>query len=91
MEAFLLGLAKPDAPLSLQILATTPQGRNIPILYLTQERLTEPAAIRANGRPVVWSIGQQHGNEPAGGEAMLPWPSRSARENCGRCSPASTS
>jgi hypothetical protein len=33
--------------------------------------LSDPAAIRALGRPIVWLIGLQHGNEPAGGEAML--------------------
>ena len=27
--------------------------------------------LGALGRPVIWLIGQQHGNEPAGGEAML--------------------
>jgi hypothetical protein len=47
------------------------QGREIPVLYLTAEGLGDPVAIRKLGRPVVWLIGQQHGNEPAGGEAML--------------------
>src|SRR5213079_66616 len=35
------------------------------------EGLADPAAIRRLGRPVIWLIAQQHGNEPAGGEAML--------------------
>ena len=71
LETFILKLARPDAPIVVQTLTTTPQGRALPMLYFTRERLTEPAAIRATGRPIVWLIGQQHGNEPAGGEAML--------------------
>ena len=71
METFLLMLARADAPMVLQTLVTTQQGRALPILYFTKERHTDPAAIKASGKPIVWLIGQQHGNEPAGGEAML--------------------
>lgn len=71
LEAYILKLARPDAPVVVETLMTTPRGRKLPILYFTPERLTDPAAIRATGRPIVWLIGQQHGNEPAGGEAML--------------------
>jgi Zinc carboxypeptidase len=71
LESFLIKLVRPDRPIILQTLTTTQQGRSLPILYLTKDRLIDPAAIRASGRPVVWLIGQQHGNEPAGGEAML--------------------
>ena len=60
-------------------LGTSTQGRDIPVIYLTAEGLADPAAIRALGRPVIWLIGQQHGNEPAGGEAMLALASALAR------------
>ena len=53
-------------------LGRSQQDREIPSLVFTREGLADPAAIRALGRPIVWLIGQQHGNEPAGGEAMLP-------------------
>jgi hypothetical protein len=43
----------------------------VPYLVFTAEGLADPAAVRALGRPIVWLIGGQHGNEPAGGEAML--------------------
>ncbi|MGL5139249.1 MAG: M14 family zinc carboxypeptidase, partial [Beijerinckiaceae bacterium] len=48
------------------------QGREIPLLLFTAEgdRALSTAASRTD-RPVVWFIGLQHGNEPAGGEAML--------------------
>ncbi len=71
METYLLKLAKLSSPMVLQTLTTTQLGRALPILYFTKERLIEPTTIRAAGRPIVWLIGQQHGNEPAGGEAML--------------------
>jgi hypothetical protein len=71
MESFLLMLTRPDTPIVLQTLAVTPQSRAIPILYFTKERHVAPEVIRTLGRPIVWLIGQQHGNEPAGGEAML--------------------
>lgn len=53
-------------------LGQSQQGREMPYLVLTAEGLQDAGAIRALNRPIVWLIGQQHGNEPAGGEAMLP-------------------
>ncbi len=53
-------------------LGQSQQGREMPFLVFTAEGLQDLAAIRALNRPIVWLIGQQHGNEPAGGEAMLP-------------------
>ena len=40
-------------------------------LLLTRAAGTEPAQLDASGRPTVVLIGQQHGNEPAGSEALL--------------------
>jgi len=71
MADFLVALVRDSRQARLASLGRSPQGRDIPVLYLTAEGLDDPAAIRALGRPVVWLIGQQHGNEPAGGEAML--------------------
>ena len=47
------------------------QERLIPMVVLSAEGLADPTALRQLHRPTVWFIGQQHGNEPAGGEAML--------------------
>ncbi|HEY8383367.1 MAG TPA: M14 family metallocarboxypeptidase [Microvirga sp.] len=52
-------------------LGQSQQGREMPYLVFTQDGRSDPAAIRSLNRPVIWLIGQQHGNEPAGGEAML--------------------
>jgi len=67
-----LAAIKARAPgVFLGSLGRTAQGRDIPWLIFTKEGLQDPAAVRRLNRPVVWLVGQQHGNEPAGGEAML--------------------
>ena len=67
-----LAAVKARAPgVFLGSLGRTSQGRDIPWLIFTAEGLQDPAAVARLNRPVVWLIGQQHGNEPAGGEAML--------------------
>lgn len=71
MMDFLTILARDNRRMKLGSLGRSPQGRDIPVAYFTAEGLADPSAIARLGRPVVWLIGQQHGNEPAGGEAML--------------------
>src|SRR5260370_646706 len=71
LAAFLTGLAGNSRHLRLASLGQSQQGRDLPLLYFTQEGLDDPVAIARLDRPVIWLIGQQHGNEPAGGEAML--------------------
>jgi hypothetical protein len=71
MEAYLAALKARVPGLVLGSLGRSQQGRDIPYLVFTKEGLTDPAAIVALGRPILWFIGLQHGNEPAGGEAML--------------------
>ncbi|HXW24095.1 MAG TPA: M14 family metallopeptidase [Xanthobacteraceae bacterium] len=71
MEAFLAALKARVPALVLGSLGRSQQGRDIPYLLFTQEGLADPAAVVALGRPILWFIGLQHGNEPAGGEAML--------------------
>src|SRR5205807_2186985 len=76
---FLAALARESRQAKVASIGQSTQGRDIPIVYLTAEGLVDPAAIRRLGRPVIWLIGQQHGNEPAGGEAMLALASALAR------------
>src|SRR5713101_8119970 len=71
MATFLATLARESRHVRVKSLGRSTLGRDIPLLYVTREGLDDPAAIGRLGRPVIWLIGQQHGNEPAGGEAML--------------------
>ncbi|HML13624.1 MAG TPA: M14 family zinc carboxypeptidase [Xanthobacteraceae bacterium] len=71
MEAYLAALKVRVPALVLGSLGRSAQGRDIPYLVFTKEGLTDAAAIVALGRPILWFIGLQHGNEPAGGDAML--------------------
>jgi Zinc carboxypeptidase len=50
---------------------TSQQGQPLEALVLTRGAGTDPAALQATGRPTVLLIGQQHGDEPASGEALL--------------------
>lgn len=52
-------------------IGTSQQGQPLEALVLTRGTGTDPAALQATGRPTVLLIGQQHGDEPAGSEAML--------------------
>ena len=47
------------------------RGEALEALVLTRGSATDPAALLATGRPTVLLIGQQHGDEPAGSEALL--------------------
>jgi len=47
------------------------QGLPLEALVMTRGSGTDPAALQATGRPTVLLVGQQHGNEPAGSEALL--------------------
>jgi hypothetical protein len=71
MLEFLAALVRESGRLWLGSIGRSTQGRDIPILYLTAEGVSDPAAVRHLGRPIFWLMAQQHGNEPAGGEAML--------------------
>jgi hypothetical protein len=71
MATFLATLARESRHVRLKSLGRSTLSRDIPLIYATKEGLDDPVAIGRLGRPVIWLIGQQHGNEPAGGEAML--------------------
>ena len=47
------------------------QGRQLEALVLTRSTGADPAALQATGRPTVLLINQQHGDGPAGSEALL--------------------
>lgn len=71
METHLRGLKARAPGLYLGSLGQTAEGRDLPWLVFTAEGLQDLSAVRRLNRPIIWLVGQQHGNEPSGGEAML--------------------
>lgn len=64
-------VAKGPTRTKLLTLGTSQRGEPILGLLVTRAAGTEPAQLDTSGRPTVVLIGQQHGNEPAGSEALL--------------------
>ncbi len=71
MLAFVEELRRHAGVVQVRMIGKSQEGRAIPALVLTGADARTPAELRQLGRPVVVMAGLQHGNEPAGGEAML--------------------
>lgn len=61
----------PSLRTQLLVAGTSQSGQPIEAVLLARQGDLSPAAIRASGRPTVLLVGQQHGDEPAGAEALL--------------------
>lgn len=70
LTAFLAATSEGVAHVAVRTLGQSQQGRAIAAAIFSRGDLAV-GALRRNGRPTVLIIGQQHGNEPAGGEAAL--------------------
>ena len=62
---FVRQMASANPSVRLEVIGKSQQGRDIPLLILTSAGVFQPH------KPTVLILGQQHGNEPAGGEAAL--------------------
>ena len=71
LEAFIQNLARRSADLRIRVLGRSQEGRDIHLLVFARPAVADGAEVLKNGKPTVLIIGQQHGNEPAGGEAAL--------------------
>ena len=61
------------AGVNVTLLSIGASQNNVPLeaLVLTRAAATDPRSLRADMRPTVLLMGQQHGNEPASAEALL--------------------
>jgi hypothetical protein len=71
LEAFILDLARRSTDLRVRVLGRSQEGRDIHLLVFARPAVADGAEVLKNGKPTVLIVGQQHGNEPAGGEAAL--------------------
>jgi hypothetical protein len=71
MVAFVDGIAARSRDARLVVLGLSQERRAIPLLIFARPAAAQGADVVRNGKPTVLVIGQQHGNEPAGGEAAL--------------------
>jgi hypothetical protein len=71
LEAFVHALSQRTPALRVRLIGHSQEGRAIPLLVFARPAAGSGADTRNNGKPTVLIIGQQHGNEPAGGEAAL--------------------
>jgi hypothetical protein len=71
LMAFVDGLAGRAVDLRVRIVGQSQEGRAIPLLIFAHPAVADGGDLAKNGKPTVLMIGQQHGNEPAGGEAAL--------------------
>lgn len=71
MMAYLEALAARAGNMLVRTAGWSQEGRVLPMLLFTNARRFGPAELQRLNRPIVVLVGQLHGNEPAGGEAML--------------------
>ena len=71
MTAFAAAVASRSRDSHLLVLGRSQEGRAIPLLVFARPATGRGGEMVKNGKPTVLIIGQQHGNEPAGGEAAL--------------------
>lgn len=69
--SFLDSLVAMGAPLSISDLATSTEGRRVPLVVASRPRVSTPAEARALGRPVVYVQANIHAGEVEGKEAVL--------------------
>ena len=71
MTKFLGELAARAPDMRMQNAGQSQEDRDIPLVIFARPPTRSAAELAANGKPTILVIGQQHGNEPAGGEAAL--------------------
>lgn len=68
---YLEDLQVKGAPISVQFIGVSTQGRKIPLVIATRPPIAAPANVRRIGKPVVYVQANIHGGEVEGKEAVL--------------------
>ena len=67
--AFLDSLGRAGAPIRRGVLATSPQGREVPYVLASRPLVADPGEAHRSGKPVIYLQGNIHGGEVEGKEA----------------------
>jgi hypothetical protein len=78
--AFVHNLVRRSPDLRLHIIGRSQENRAIPLLVFARPAVGSGSELLKSSKPTVLIIGQQHGNEPAGGEAALALAARLSAE-----------
>jgi len=71
MMEFLYDLKAQSDRFQMRIVGQSQEGRELPLLVFNKEGMVDPADLQAQDRPIVWTHGTVHGNEPAAREGSL--------------------
>lgn len=71
MMDYVYGIQKNSSNIQIRNIGYSQEGREIPLLVFSKSNTVDGERLIKSQRPTVFIIGQQHGNEPAGGEAAL--------------------
>jgi hypothetical protein len=71
MLSYVRGLSERATNMLVSTAGHSQEGRSVPLLLFTNSGRLAPPELRRVERPLVLIVGQAHGNEPAGGEALL--------------------
>ncbi|MBZ5590319.1 MAG: hypothetical protein LAO05_17345 [Acidobacteriia bacterium] len=66
---FLYQVQKTSETIAMATLAVSPEGRTVPLVILSRERVRTPAELRATGKPAVLVMANIHAGEVEGKEA----------------------
>jgi hypothetical protein len=77
---FIEDLAAQGAPITIEYIGTTTEGRRIPLVIASRPRIASPAAAKKSGKPIVYIQGNIHAGEVEGKEAALALLRRYSRE-----------
>ena len=71
VQRVMTGLAKSSPLVHVESFGTTEEGRELPLLVISDPKVTTPAAARKLGRPLVFVQANIHAGEVEGKEAVL--------------------
>jgi len=71
MMSYLYDLQKKATNMQIRMIGSSQEGLEMPLIVFSNPSYVDAEDVLSLDKPIVWLQGQQHGNEPAGGESTL--------------------